>query len=137
MGLVPCVSDNSICSSDLEETTEGANDSLVQSIIVTMVMTSREHNILSKQEPLILQQAKHVLPGHVGVSRDLCHILDLKELSVVRLQSVSYGSAVIRGIVLHPHEDVRQKVDSSKVFHSGVPMYNLKVLVMRLTKVIF
>ncbi|KAK2573714.1 Peroxisome biogenesis factor 1 [Acropora cervicornis] len=94
-----------------EETTEGANDSLMQSIIVTMVMTSREHNILSEQEqePLILQQAKHVLPGHVRVSRDLCHILDLKELSMVRLQSVSYGSAVIKGIVLHPHEDMRQK----------------------------
>ena len=110
----------------------------MQSIIVTMVMTSREHNILSEQEqePLILQQAKHVLPGHVRVSRDLCHILDLKELSMVRLQSVSYGSAVIKGIVLHPHEDMRQKVDNSKVT-LGVPMYNLKVLVMRVTKVIF
>ena len=125
---MPCVSNDRISSSDLEEITEGANDSLMQSIIVTMVMTSREHNILSEQEPL---------PGHVGVSRDLCHILDLKELSVVRLQSVSYGSAVIKGIVLHPHEDMRQKVDSSKVFPSGVPIHNLKVLVMRVTKVIF
>ena len=135
MGLVPCVSDNSICSSDLEETTEAPNASLMQSIIVTMVMTSREHKMLSEQQPLILQQAKNVLPGHVGVSRDLCHILDLKELSVVRLQSVSYGSTVIKGIVLHPHEDMRQEVDSSKVFHSGVPIHNLKVLVMRVTKV--
>ena len=134
---MPCVSDNKICSSDLEETTEAPNDSLMQSIIVTMVMTSREHNMLSEQQPLILQQAKHVLPGHVGVSRDLCHILDIKELSVVRLQSVSYGSAVIKGIVLHPHEDMRQKVDNSKVFPSGVPIHNLKVLVMRVTKVIF
>ena len=134
---MPCVSNNRICSSDLEEITEGANDSLMQSVIVTMVMTSREHNILSEQEPLILQQAKHVLPGHVGVSRDLCHILDLKELSMVRLQSVSYGSAVIKGIVLHPLEDMRQKVDNSKVFPSGFPMYKLKVLVMRVAKVIF
>ena len=110
---------------------------MMQNVIVTMVMTSREHNILSEQEPLILQRAKHVLPGHVGVSRDLCHILDLKELSVVRLQNVSYGSAVIKGIVLHPHEDMRGQVDSSKVFPSGVPIHNLKVLVMRVTKVIF
>ena len=130
------MSDIKICSSDLEETTEAANDSLIQSIIVTMVITSREHNILSEQQPLILQQAKYVLPGHVGFSRDLCHVLDLKELSVVRLQSVSYGPAVIKGIVLHPHEDMRQKVGNSKVFSSGVPMYNLKVLVMRVTKVI-
>lgn len=85
----------------------------MQNVIVTMVMTSSEHNFLSEQQTVIPLLAKHVLPGQVGVSRDLYHILDLKDLSVVKLQSVSYGPAVIKGIVLHPHEDIRQEVNYS------------------------
>ena len=69
--------------------------------IVTMVMTS------SKKE---LVMAKHVLPGHIGMSRDLQHLLGIKDLSLVKVQSVSCGPSNIKGIILHPFEDTDQKV---------------------------
>ena len=66
-----------------------------------MVMTS------SKSE---LVMAKHVLPGHIGMSRDLRHLLGIKDLSLVKVQNVSYGPSDIKGIILHPHEETDQKV---------------------------
>ena len=66
-----------------------------------MVMTS------SKSE---LVTAKHVLPGHIGMSRDFHHLLGIKDLSLVKVQSVSYGPSDIKGMILHPHEDTDQKV---------------------------
>ena len=65
-----------------------------------MVMTSRERSSV----------AKPVLPGHIGISRDLQHLIGVKDLSLVKLQNVSYGPSDIKGIILNPCEDTEDKV---------------------------
>ena len=99
-----------ICSSVPEETDEESNDVSLHSCIVAMVMTSSDNTIRFEQGFCEVGQAEHVLPGHVIVSKDLCQLLDLKDLSLVKLQSISYGPAEINGIVLQPFENTRLKV---------------------------
>lgn len=65
-----------------------------------MVMTSRERSSV----------AKPVLPGHIGISRDLQHLIGAKDLSLVKVQNVSHGPSDIKGIILHPCEDNEDKV---------------------------
>lgn len=92
-----------------EETDEESNDVSLHSCIVAMVMTSSDNTIRFEQGFCEVGQAEHVLPGHVIVSKDLCQLLDLKDLSLVKLQSISYGPAEINGIVLQPFENTRLK----------------------------
>ena len=74
--------------------------------IVNMVMTSSSSSTLSA----ITKHGSHVLPHHIVMSNELRHLLDTKDLSLVKVQSVSYGPSVIKGIILHPFGDNTQEV---------------------------
>lgn len=84
----------------LETTAESSVDKPPLYWTVTMVMTSRERSSV----------AKPVLPGHIGISTDLQHLIGAKDLSLVKVQNVSYGPSDIKGIILHPCEDNEDKV---------------------------
>ena len=76
-----------------------------------MVMTSSSSSTLSaitKNSSQVM--ASHVLPHHIVMSNELQHLLDTKDLSLVKVQSVSYGPSVIKGIILHPFGDNTQEV---------------------------
>lgn len=75
-----------------------------------MVMTSSESSTLIKQKSREPGMAEHVLPGHITVSRELRHLLGIEDLSLVRIQNVSYGPSDIKGIILHPFGDTEQEV---------------------------
>ena len=79
-----------------------------------MVMTSSSSSTLSaitKHGSQKLGVASHVLPHHIVMSNELRHLLDTKDLSLVKVQfSVSYGPSVIKGIILHPLGDNTQEV---------------------------
>ena len=76
-----------------------------------MVMTSSHCNSLVKQKSSELGVAKQVLPGHIVMSKELRHLLSVKDLALVKVQSVSYEPAVIKGIVLHPFGDTEHRVN--------------------------
>ena len=81
--------------------------------IVNMVMTSSSSSTLSaitEHGSHKLGVASHVLPHHIVMSNELQHLLDTKDLSLVKVQSVSYGPSVIKGIILHPLGDNTQEV---------------------------
>ena len=81
--------------------------------IVHMVMTSSSSstlNDITKHSSHKLGVASHVLPHHIVLSNELHHLLDTKDLSLVKVQSVSYGPSVIKGIILHPFGDNTQEV---------------------------
>ena len=80
-----------------------------------MVMTCSSSSTLSaiaKHGFHKLGVASHVLPhhGHIVMSNELRRLLDTKDLSLVKVQSVSYGPSVIKGIILHPFGDNTQEV---------------------------
>lgn len=78
-----------------------------------MVMTSSSSSTLSaitKHGSHKLGVASHALPHHIVMSNELRHLLDTKDLSLVKVQSVSYGPSVIKGIILHPFGDNTQEV---------------------------
>ena len=78
-----------------------------------MVMTSSSSstlNDITKRGSHKLGVASHVLPYHIVMSNELRHLLDTKDLSLVKVQSVSYGPSVIKGIILHPFGDNTQEV---------------------------
>ena len=81
--------------------------------IVNMVMTSSSSstlNDITKHGSHKLGVESHVLPHHIVMSNELRHLLDTKDLSLVKVQSVSYGPSVIKGIILHPFGDNTQEV---------------------------
>ena len=81
--------------------------------IVNMVMTGSSSSTLSaitKHGSHKLGVESHVLPHHIVMSNELRHLLDTKDLSLVKVQSVSYGPSVIKGIILHPFGDNTQEV---------------------------
>ena len=83
--------------------------------IVNMVMTSSSSSTLklsaiTKHGSQKLGVESHVLPHHIVMSNELRHLLDTKDLSLVKVQSVSYGPSVIKGIILHPFGDNTQEV---------------------------
>ena len=81
--------------------------------IVNMVMTCSSSSTLSaiaKHGSHKLGVASHVLPHHIVMSNELRRLLDTKDLSLVKVQSVSYGPSVIKGIILHPFGDNTQEV---------------------------
>ena len=75
-----------------------------------MVMTSSQNSTPLKHNSYQLGVASHVLPDHIAISRELCHLLGTSDLSLVKIQSVSYGLSDIKGIILHPFGDTEQKV---------------------------
>ena len=81
--------------------------------IVNMVMTSSSSSTpstITKHSSCKLGVASHVLPRHIVMSNELRHLLDTKDLSLVKVQSVLYGPSVIKGIILHPFGDNTQEV---------------------------
>lgn len=81
--------------------------------IVNMVMTSSSSSTLSaitKHGSHKLGVASRVLPHHIVMSNELQCLLDTKDLSLVKVQSVFYGPSVIKGIILHPFGDNTQEV---------------------------
>ena len=78
-----------------------------------MVMTSSSGSTLSaitKHGSHKLGVASHVLAHHIVMSNELQCLLDTKDLSLVKVQSISYGPSVIKGIILHPFGDNTQEV---------------------------
>ena len=75
-----------------------------------MVMTSSQSSAPPKHNSCQLGITSHVLPGHIAISRELRHLLGTKDLSLVKIQSVSYEPSDIKGIILHPFGDAEPKV---------------------------
>lgn len=113
---------------EAESLSRASQDTQPSHWIVNMVMTSSSSstlNDITKRGSHKLGVASHVLPHHIVMSNELRHLLDTKDLSLVKVQSVSYGPSVIKGIILHPFGDNTQEdIPSSSVlldaFHKWI-----------------
>ena len=93
---------------DLSSGPESPEDSIPHRSVVRLVITGGLLGALGGCPSC--GPADQVLPGHVVMSKELCRQLGMEHLSLVRLQSASYGPSDIQGIVLHPLENCPDKV---------------------------
>jgi len=89
---------------------ESGEDVSLPCWIVRMVMTSSINSATMTHKSHDLGVAKHVLPGHVVVSRELSQLLNTRDLSLVKIQNITHEPSDIKGIILHPFGDTEQKV---------------------------